>query len=226
MRRVFDFGKVAYTGSRVENRITVSIELKEKDGRPVFSASGEIWNRSNSDIICGGQCLDEIAKTPIGSNATFQEIYRLWKLYHLNDMHPECEHQEALGWKEQAREGITIRDFWLNSETTARRNMIERAIIDAAKKGDTYTTTPEERTILNLDSHIETTEETLPEDKASFYKLYKEKHETRGWVSFEKSPLGILCKPCPVCGYKYGTGWKYRNIPENDLQIIKNLMEG
>lgn len=28
---------------------------------------------------------------------------------------------------------------------------------------------------------------------------------------------------CPICGYKFGTEWKYSPIPENDLIRIKNL---
>lgn len=112
MKKIFDFGKIDYTGT----------------GR-------------KTDIVAGGQCLDIIAryiKTPL-----FKEIYRLWKLYHLNDMHPECEHQAAQGWTHE--------------------------------------------------------------------------HE---------HSRGILGKPCPVCGYKYGHGWNYFPIPEQDEQAIYKLLEG
>lgn len=34
------------------------------------------------------------------------------------------------------------------------------------------------------------------------------------------SPVGDVC---PVCGYRYGSAWLYREIPENDLEAIKHL---
>ena len=36
----------------------------------------------------------------------------------------------------------------------------------------------------------------------------------------EGSPVGSVC---PVCGYRYGSAWLYREIPEKDLEAIKNL---
>jgi hypothetical protein len=84
MNKTFEFGKIDYNNSgRKENLVTVEIELTDKD-KPKFSASGNIWNRIQTDILCGGQNLDELKEyinTPL-----FNEIYRLWKLYHLNGM--------------------------------------------------------------------------------------------------------------------------------------------
>ena len=34
---------------------------------------------------------------------------------------------------------------------------------------------------------------------------------------------GILCKPCPACGYKYGSKWLFEPIDEADLKEIKEL---
>ena len=36
----------------------------------------------------------------------------------------------------------------------------------------------------------------------------------------EGSPVGGVC---PVCGYRYGTAWLYREIPEKDLEVIRHL---
>lgn len=36
----------------------------------------------------------------------------------------------------------------------------------------------------------------------------------------EGSPVGEVC---PVCGYRYGSAWLYREIPEKDLEAIKHL---
>ena len=88
-KKIFKFGKIDYygTGRKIN---AVEIEIEFKDG--VFTASGDIWNSKRTDIICGGQCLDEIRK--FIKNDTFKKIYRLWKLYHLNDMHAGTRKQE------------------------------------------------------------------------------------------------------------------------------------
>lgn len=101
MKKIFDFGKIAYYGTRKINPVTVEINLKETEEGFCFTASGTIWNQTKTDCYCGGQCLDTIAKYVKASE--FMEIYRLWKLYHLNDMHAGTREQEAAidAWKEQ-----------------------------------------------------------------------------------------------------------------------------
>ena len=85
MKNTISFGKYAIYSNKKINEVTVSIELREKDNKPVLSICGNVWNIRHTDILMGGQCLDELAKyidCPL-----FKEIYRLWKNYHLNDMH-------------------------------------------------------------------------------------------------------------------------------------------
>ena len=226
MKRTFDFGKIAYYGNRRENRVTVEVELRTKDnGEQEFSACGNVWNKFSTDIICGGQCLDEIANSPVGSNATFKTIYRLWKLYHLNGMHVECEHQAAAGWIEAAREEVTIYHYWLTRETEAAIDKTKKAIIEAAINGDSYQVSTLEKQLLNLEKYIKT-DKDLPADIQAFYELHKTEKQCRGWIRYPEFESGILCKPCPVCGYQYGTKWLYRSIPEEDLKIINDLLNG
>ena len=90
MKKTFNFGKIDFNRSgRKINLVEVDVELID-DG--VFTASGIIWNSKKTDRICAGQCLDTIAeyvKAP-----KFKQIHRLWKQYHLNDMHAGTEAQE------------------------------------------------------------------------------------------------------------------------------------
>ena len=44
-----------------------------------------------------------------------------------------------------------------------------------------------------------------------------------GWLYPEDHPDGILCKPCPVCGYKYGTSWKKEDVPEDVVEWLFSL---
>ena len=94
MKKILKFGKIDYFGrGRKINAVDVSIELKNKENKEILSICGNIWNSKHSDLICGGQCLDEIYKF-LKNDAKFIEVYRLWKLYHLNDMHPGTKKQE------------------------------------------------------------------------------------------------------------------------------------
>lgn len=56
------------------------------------------------------------------------------------------------------------------------------------------------------------------------FRLWKNYHlnDMRAGCEHQKegSPVGSVC---PVCGYRYGSAWLYREIPEKDLEAIKHL---
>ena len=86
MKKVFEFGKVAYNNNKKENLVTVEVNLNNKEGKGFcFSVSGRIWNRIKTDCLSGGQILDEI-KELIPNNETFNFIFDAWNKYHLNDL--------------------------------------------------------------------------------------------------------------------------------------------
>lgn len=90
MKKKFTFGKIDFYGrGRKINAVEVDVEFSDKG---VFTASGTIWNSKHTDCVCGGQCLDTIAEYV--KNPTFKKIHRLWKQYHLNDMHAGTVAQE------------------------------------------------------------------------------------------------------------------------------------
>lgn len=191
---------------------TAKVEITFKDG--TFSAMGSISNE------CCGQCLDEISQR-IQPNTTFDTIYRLWQLYHLNDMHPECVHQHKLGWVDDAKTQVVVREYFITYETSKKCDEIKNKILDFAKQQKPYIPTDEECTYLNLKSYITTYDEELNDPR---YKLHKTENKTRGWLSIDETPLGLLCKPCPVCNYKYGTSWIKFEIPAEDTKIILELL--
>lgn len=96
MKRTIEFGKIDYNNvGRKVNLVTVEMSLKNStDGFPAFSASVFIWNARHTDILAGGQMLDQIVRVP-ENNELFQEIKKLWKAYHLNDMHAGTRAQES-----------------------------------------------------------------------------------------------------------------------------------
>ena len=118
-RKTFDLGKIAYYGDRAINRVTIDIELRKRGGEPTFiiehgeriptgettpeylelSICGNVWNSRNTDIICGGQCLEDInkhlSKMSPKNIALFKKLLTLWREYHLNSMHAGTPEQEA-----------------------------------------------------------------------------------------------------------------------------------
>jgi len=125
MRKVFSFGKIRFEGQRKRvNSVEVTLELRKWGGDATFridlktgervttgrtpeytelSICGDIWNARHTDIICCGQCLDTIAeyRDQLSNKETFDELYDLWKHYHLNGLHAGTTEQEAVvdEWK-------------------------------------------------------------------------------------------------------------------------------
>ena len=233
MKKTLNFGKFDVEGTgRKENRITVEIEYTEGEKKR-FSVSANVWSRKNTDIIMGGQCLDSL--TAYINDPVFNEILRLWKLYHLNDMHPECEHQNALGWKEKAKEKVTLYHWSMTREAQAEQKAAKKAAITALKCGEKFKPTIKQRFFSNLEYSLTTHTETPPADIAKYYEPKKPlfagdkghtEIKTLGWLRETEHPDGILSKPCPVCGYKYGTAWNYFPIPEKDEKIIYKILKG
>lgn len=64
-------------------------------------------------------------------------------------------------------------------------------------------------------------------DKAIYFEIL------RLWKNYHLNGLNAGCEhqkkgtpvgeTCPVCGYRYGSTWLYREIPEKDLEAIKHL---
>ena len=118
MKKTFEFGKIAYTNSnRKANAVTITMELRKRGGEETFtidratgertitgrtpayvelSICGDIWNTRRTDCVCGGQCLDTIAeyRDQLNDPDLFDQLFDLWRKYHLNGMHAGTPEQE------------------------------------------------------------------------------------------------------------------------------------
>lgn len=232
MKRIFEFGEIDFEGKGKVNLVTIEMEYKDKrDEKKVLSISGNVWNARKTDVVCSGQCLDTIAEYI--SDPVFTEIHRLWKLYHLNDMHPECEHQHALEWHKLAKEDVTLYHWALTSDVLRQQYEIKELALNALKSYETFTPTKEQAHIYALPYSITTEEDKLNAEQREFYEPKKalyasgDRHKEvkkLGWLSEKEHSRGFLSKPCPVCGYKYGSSWVYYPIPAGDEKIILNLL--
>jgi len=47
--------------------------------------------------------------------------------------------------------------------------------------------------------------------------------KSTNWLTEKEHPEGVLLKPCPVCGYKYGSAWKRQEVPREALDFLFSL---
>lgn len=149
MKTKINFNKIAYTGKTKRNSVDIEIELTEKEctnfetlqreNMKVLSICGNIWDGVHYDIVCGGQCLDEIKTTAIGKNPKFLKLFNLWGKYHLNDLKPGTKKQcqsvdlwrkenNLTGWKyeEECEYLKSINLYYDNAVIWGRQWMCER----------------------------------------------------------------------------------------------------
>ena len=56
------------------------------------------------------------------------------------------------------------------------------------------------------------------------FRLWKNHRLNDMHAGCEHQKKGTPCgEVCPICGYRYGSAWLYREIPEKDLEAIKHL---
>lgn len=101
MKVTISFGKIGYSNpKRKNNEVEVDIELRDSEDGEVFAASASVWNNLHTDIVAGGQMIDELYTDYFKGNPLFFKIYDIWSKYHLNNCHSGCEHQQELGFEE------------------------------------------------------------------------------------------------------------------------------
>lgn len=88
-KRIYSFGKVAYYGKRKIHEVTLEITLyADRNGYPEFTACADVWNNLHTDIICGGQMIDDLYNdfARFRSSTIYNAIRDLWLKYHRKDV--------------------------------------------------------------------------------------------------------------------------------------------
>lgn len=178
-----------------------------------------------------GQCVEKIRAgepTEKWDKEMLQKFCDIWDRWHLNDMNPCCEHQRELGWLEKARENVTLYHFRLKREVLDAQKEAEKAAIAALKAGKPFYPTKEQTRVANLAHSIVTSDMYAPEEYEPKKPLYPgdtglTETKALGCLRPEEHPEGLLCRPCPVCGYKYGHSWKKEEVPEEIIEWLFNL---
>lgn len=241
------FAKIEYkeSGDEQKEKVRGGYRPHKREGSGRLSISGVVGPLSNGNArgSCGqidGDIREAfeagtLETAPGWTPETVARFLEVWDRWHLNDMRPTCEHQRALGWDRESRESVTLYQWTLKPEIYQKKKELEAEAIERAKSTDGKTAGfyAQDRKILGLEAFIKTDSETLAGDLARYYEPTKEsggyfahkETKARGWLSPEEHPQGLLGKPCPVCGYKYGSAWQVEPVPADVLAFLNALPE-
>lgn len=237
-----DFHKVIMPGQlphySKKSKVPIHVGITFKGGKLSMSGVVGAYTNGNCAGSCG-QCLDTLkdSKLTLGGGWTGKDVARLydvWDRWHLNDMRAECEHQIALGWREEASRKVTLyywtvkHEWWLSIRET------EKSAKEAIRAGHAFMPTPDQTFLANLDHRVITHTDSLPTEISEYYEPKKPLYagdighteiKALGWLTEKEHPDGLLSRPCPVCGYKRGHSWCKEEVPEDVLVWLQSLPE-
>lgn len=208
----FTDGKLSITG----------VEGPTSDGNCRGGAGQIVMHDWSLETLAPGWTKDMVKQ--------FREV---WDKWHLNDMRAGCEHQIGPEWEPQ---DVTIYHFRLKDEINKAQREARKRAESVLKTGEVFTPTSEEVRVSNLQDRITAEVETLPPNLAKDYTPngpqysgdnYNKPFEVKktNWVEQKEHSKGFLCKPCPVCGYKYGTQWRKQEVPQDVIAFLQSLPE-
>lgn len=147
----------------------------------------------------------------------------VWSRWHLNDMRAGCEHQRAENWGDEEVEVVT---YGITSEAHKIRREAEAEAAAAAVEGRVANLTEAGKFMIGPDWFKDRYEAPDADSPLSgLFEVKKRETKRANWVSQSEHPRGVLGKPCPVCGYKFGTKWLSEEVPAEIVDWLDSLPE-
>lgn len=201
-------------------------KIEFENGR--LSISGVVGPAGGDCKGSAGQCVDAIRNgIPVdGWDAEMlKKFCDIWDEWHLNDMRPECDHQRELGWKAIACKEVSLYHYTMSDESIRKKREAEKAALAALRAGVSFKPDIEQTFFASMPYEVIMTEDTELPNYKKRKPLYNgdrgfEERKLLGWIRPDEHPEGILCKPCPVCGYKYGSSWNTVEVPQEVIDWL------
>lgn len=212
------------------NRHSVFCKITISDGGNL-SITGVVGpdRRGNCAGSCG-QIVDELKfitesttgneLAPGWSEELLNEFIDIWDKWHLNDMILACEHQEELWDLGKEVEIVRLgygRSYMKACDRAVNGRMTNTEYQEFAKMSEQVN-----RLVIKLgQKYVDAEVEALAE--SGHITIKQDGVKSVNWLSEKEHPEGLLCKPCPVCGYKYGTKGLRRELPDHVVEFLQSL---
>ena len=190
-----------------------------------FTASGVVGPLANGNCLGSAGQINPVEVDHYAEGWSLQlltEFNEIWSRWHLNNMEASCEHQRDLN----TQKVIELIEFEWSKAYYNQRNSAE----DGTMSQKSYAAWGNivKRVTRILFSPDASHKWESPEVKRLIAegwikKKGKIKKEACGWVRYSEHPEGLLCKPCEVCGYKYGTAWLKEELPDAVRCFVEEL---
>ena len=240
-KRIFVVGSLpAYhyrTGAEISAPLWVKILYI--DGRLSITGYHGPLRNGEAHGDCGQvtERLAELLKFPDqirveGGAETVRRLLEIWQEWHLNSMRAHCDHQIAVhNW--DVKERVQLWRWQLESPVLSWQRKTKDAAQARLLAGETVAYTAEELEQLRKPFSVWTHDEQSPGDgykldstsEVSVSSLWPMEELGKGYqFTMEHChPKGILGKPCPTCGHKWGSAWLHKDVPEEVLQFLASM---
>ena len=217
-----DFKKEVYIGRlKDDHRYHVFVEIEYNNKG--LSITGEETTKNKKYFRSRGQITldpNEIEFAPGWNKEKVERLENIWNKWHLNDMRAGCEHQRK-NW--DLGKEIEIVYFTWSQKFNDMRKRAEDGLMNEQEYSEYKQLVPDifKTTITTSKQQwMSPIAQELLSKK--LIQIRDKKTEKASWIRIEEHPEGLLCKPCEICGYKYGTEWLHEDVPE---EILQELME-
>ncbi len=247
LQRIRDFEKIICPGTQetmtrggLDRKSNVYCKISFKSSK--LSITGVVGPMINGDAhgSCG-QIQDSLLDMTPGPDWDKLKIARFhdtWDAWHLNDMIPYSPEMKALGWHKLAKTPMLGYEFTSTMDSYRAKKAAEKAAIDSAKAGQTFTPNCAEIVALNsLSSCTLWVDErqAIPEAPDG---MERSKHigghnggdkkqpesKTLGWLYPKDHPQGLLGRKVNESDpYGYGCQWWKEEVPREVLAYLKAL---
>jgi len=205
-----------------DRRYWLHIEIEYKNKR--LSITGEESSKNKRFWRSGGQITLEPGNIDFAQGWNRKKVERLaaiWNKWHLNDLHAECEHQRV-NWN--LDEKIEVIDFTWSKKFNDMRRRAEAGLMDENEYAEYKQIIPDVfETTINTTKHHWLSPMVCGLLYLDLIKIDKRETKSAHWVRYNEHPQGLLCKPCEVCGYEYGTKWHIVEVPKTILQELLGM---
>lgn len=210
--------KVVNIGHRNYGQIFCKIEIKNGN-LSIIGVEGPVRS-GNCKGSCGQIVMDMIPEEIIPQKEWTTELIKqfltTWERWHLNDMRAGCEHQRD--W-DVSKKVETVELTWGETYYKARSDAASGEL-----NWQEYKAFQSMQVIVDRYSRCKFVDKNIQMAiDAGIFKIQKTNKESVGHLRFDEHPKGLLCKPCPVCGYKYGTKWLKEELPQEVIDFLESL---